>query len=157
MEDAGSLAQLARLVPASDEEMGCRVKDTLHETDKEPDRDDVVTGRCGSEAEREHRPDEFAAWNPDGRADLGQDKLTGQLTNDITRSPCDVNHIELVRIHLEVLFHPGNVGIGNVGLIQIFDEVSEAEDGDQEAIKLLDELSLLWSPRGIIVLQAQSC
>lgn len=100
VENARSLAQLARLVPTPDEKVCRRVEDALHETDEKSDRDDVVAGRGGGKAESEDRPDELAAGDPDRGADFGEDELAGQLADDISRGPGNIDHVELIRVHL---------------------------------------------------------
>lgn len=83
MEDAGSLAQLAGLVPAADEEVGGWVEDAFDEADEEADGNHVVAGSGGCEGEREHCPYELAAGDPDRGADFGEDELRGELADDL--------------------------------------------------------------------------
>src|SRR5690242_4230793 len=76
MEDTSPLAELARLVPSSENSMSGRVENRLGKSDEEPDDDNVVAGLCCRKRESQYRPHQLAARNPDGRADFREDNLT---------------------------------------------------------------------------------
>lgn len=124
VEDAGSLREFARLVPGAEDHVRGRVEDGLEQADEEADGDDVVGRGHGGEAEGEHCPDELAGGDPDAGADFGQDDLRGHLADDVAAGPGDVDHVELVGVHGEVFFHAADVGVGDVGLVEVFDEVA---------------------------------
>lgn len=83
MKYAGSFAQLARFVPAADEEVGGGIEDALDEAHEEANSDDLTARGRGGKSEREECPDELAARYPDGRANLGENELRGELPDDI--------------------------------------------------------------------------
>lgn len=153
MKDTGSFAQLARLVPATDEEVRSRVEDTFTESNEKSNADDLVASRGSRKCECENRPDELTAWYPDGRANLCEDELGRQLTYDVASSPRNINQIELVGVHGQVFLHPRYICVGYVGLVKIFDKVAEAQDREEASVQLLDENPFLMSPRGLIILQ----
>jgi hypothetical protein len=124
VENAGALRELARLVPGAQDHVRGRVEDALQQADEEADRDDVVGGCHGGQAEGEHCPDELAGRDPDGGADFCQDDLAGDLADDVAAGPGDVDHVELVAVHGQIFFHARDVGIGDVGLVEVFDEVA---------------------------------
>ena len=47
MEDTGSLGELGRLIPGSEDHVRGRVEDGFEQADEEADGDDVVGGRDG--------------------------------------------------------------------------------------------------------------
>ena len=124
VENAGSFGEFARLVPGAENHVRGRVEDGLEQADEEADGDDVVGRGHGGEAEGEHCPDKLAGGDPDGGTDFGQDYLRGHLADDVAAGPGDVDHVELVGVHGEVFFHAADVGVGDVGLVEVFDEVA---------------------------------
>jgi hypothetical protein len=46
------------------------------------------------------------------------------LSKGVAGGPGYVDEIQLVGIHVEGFFHAGDVGIGDVGLVEVFDEVT---------------------------------
>lgn len=152
MEDTGAFPQLARLVPAPNQKVGGGIEDTLNQADQEADGDDLIAAARSGEAERQDRPYQLTAWDPYRRSDFGENKLGRQLSDDISGGPCHVYQVQLVRVHGQILLHAGHVCIGNVCLVQILDEVSEAEDRQERNIEFLDEFPLFGSPRRFIIL-----
>lgn len=99
MEDTSSFAQLAWLVPTTNEEVCSRIEDAFAKPNKKTNTDDLIAGRGSGERERENCPHELTAWYPDGRADLREYELRRKLAYDIASSPGNINQIELVRVH----------------------------------------------------------
>lgn len=130
MENASSLAQLARLVPSSKDSVSSWVKDRLCKSDEESDYDDMVAGFRCRKRESQHCPHQLAAWYPYRWADFRENDLTGNLANNVSDSPGGINQVDLVPVHGQILLHPTHEGITDVGLIQILDEVAQRQDGD---------------------------
>lgn len=99
MKNTSSFAQFTRFVPATNEEVRSRIKDAFAEPDEKSNADDLIAGRGSGERKGENRPHELTAWDPDGRADLGEHKLRRKLAQDIASRPSNINHVELVCIH----------------------------------------------------------
>lgn len=99
MENTSSFAQLTRLVPATDQEVRSRVKDTFTESHEEANADDLIAGSGSSKRERKNRPDKLTAWYPDGWTNFCEDELGRELAYDIACSPRNINHVELVGVH----------------------------------------------------------
>lgn len=131
--------------------MCCRIEDRFEQADKEANGNDVL--RCGHsrKTERENRPQQLARGYPNAGANLCQNNLAGNLSNDISARPGNVDHVQLVVVHLQIFFHAGDVCVGNVGLVQILDEVSQAKDGEDTKIQALHESCLFFRATRLVV------
>lgn len=146
MENTSSFAQFARLVPTTYEKVCGRIEDTFAKPDEESNADDLIAGRGSGERESENGPHELTAGYPDRWTDLGEYELRRKLPYDIASSPGNINHVELVCVHSQVFLHPRYICIGYVGLVKIFDEVAEAQNGQEACVQLLNENPLLMRP-----------
>lgn len=104
----------------------------------------MVRLRHGGQAEGEHRPNKLARRDPDTWSDFCQDNLAGHLADDVATSPGDIDQVELIAVHLQVFFHARDVGVGDIGLVEVLDEVSQAEDEEDEEVESLYECHLLF-------------
>lgn len=152
VEDAGPLAQLARLVPAAQDGVRGRVEAGLGEADEEANRHHVLGAGGQGEAEGQQRPDELAARDPDRGPDPpGQHHLRRDLPRHVARRPRRVHEVDLVPRHAQVLLHAAHERVGHVALVQVLDEVSQRQHGDEVDVELPEEGPLLGRPVRVAV------
>ena len=73
-----------------------------------------------------------------------QNKIRRDLAENVPDGPAGDHVVVLVVVHFEVLVHSVNVGGGNVGLVQVLDEISGHRRTQQEKVELGQVLLLLW-------------
>lgn len=151
VEDTSTLCKLRRLVPRPQDHMRSRIEDRFEQTNEEANGDNMLRCGHGRKAEREHRPQQLAGGYPNAGANLRQNNLAGNLSDDVTARPSDVYHVQFVVVHLQVFFHAGDVCVGDVRLVQVLDEVSQAEDGEDAEIEALYEGCLFFGATGLVV------
>ena len=74
------------------------------------------------------------------------------LSHYVAGCPGYVDEIQLVGIHAEVLFHARDIGVGDVGLVKVLNEIAQREDSEERDVKLLNKFAFFQRAVGIIVL-----
>jgi hypothetical protein len=111
----------------------------------------VVGSGDSSQTESKHRPDQFARRYPDARPHFCQDNLAWDLSDDIATSPGDIYHVQLILVHLKIFLHARDISIGDVGLVQILDEIAKTENQEDVEVEFLYECRFLLGATWIVV------
>lgn len=98
-----------------------------------------------------YRPHQFARRDPDAGPDFCKDNLRRDLANDISGSPSNINDVDLIGIHGQIFLHSGDIGVRNVRLIQVLDEVTQRQDNQNAYVQLLYESNFFFGSAGLIV------
>lgn len=118
-EDAAALAELALRVPCAEDvvcaDKGGRFADALEEADGHDGARVVHGGRHHGQA----APEDHHEREPDARLDVVQRQVGWDLAEHVADGEAGVDDAELVAYEAEVFFHAGDVGIGEVGSVEL--------------------------------------
>ena len=141
-KDAAPLPQLAWRIPRAQDHHSSRIEGRLKQSDEEPQRDYLVRSLHSRHAESQRRPDKLTERDPPARADLRQQNLRGDLSDDVSTGPGGIDDVQLLREHSQIFSHAADVCISDVDRVEVFHEEAERQDGDEMDVQFLNEATL---------------
>ena len=143
MEDAGAFGELVAPVPGPDDVLHAGVESGFGEADEKADAVHLFGCVAAGEGEGQDRPDHLHGGDPDAGPDAGQDEVGRDLADDIAHCPKGLHVVQLVLVQAEVLFHSADEGVGDVGLVEILDEVAQGGEGQEGGVEFEEEAAFL--------------
>lgn len=110
---------------------------SFRQTQKEPDSHDTlrVTHRSGDH--RKSTPEKHHSRKEISRSDVGHGQVGGNLADNVTNGEDGVDDIELVAMKGKLLLHAGHIRIGQIGAIEVVEEVGDAAEGEDKEVDLV--------------------
>lgn len=94
--------------------------------------------------QRQKPPTKTRRRQPDPRRDFLQDQIIRNLTKHVSAVENGVDLIQLRALEAEVLFHARDVGVVEVGAVEVVGPVHEADVGEEEPVDFAKETGLFF-------------
>lgn len=111
-----------------------------------PDNIDLICLRNHCHQASHDTPSYFQATEPEAWPDISHDDLTWDQHDAVGYVEICLKIVELVSIELEIFLHAGDVGIVDVHLVQVFDDLADAAKGHEEDVQSPHKVPLSWRP-----------
>jgi len=103
---------------------------------KEPNRHDTLGITHRGRDHRKRTPEKNHGWEEVARPDVGHCQIGRDLADNVTDGKDGVDDIELVAVKGKLLLHTGYIRIGQVGAIEVVEEVGNAAEGEDKEVDL---------------------
>lgn len=116
---AGALAKLTLVVPGAEDIVGTDEGGGLGYALEEADGHDALGVVHGGGHHSQAGPDQHAGREEVSRLHIVQRQVGGDLADDVADREAGVDHVQLVAHEAEVFLHARDVGIAEVGSVQL--------------------------------------
>lgn len=111
----------------------------FRQTQKEPNGHDTLWIPHRRRDHRQRAPEEHHGREKVSWPKIGDGQAGWYLANDVAHGKNSVDNIELVAAKSQLLLHARDIGISQVGPIEIVEEVGDAAEGENEEVNFAQQ------------------